>query len=138
MRPQEPITIRGSVRQSVCPFVHWSVRLSVTRFQKFKNRCIDRMKRGIACDHTHIHTNRYTHIHKHAAQINEIADRDLRFHDLTTGPVPVRFHAISRCSGSGSGSYSLAKSIYYFSYTAAHGNPHTFLSAFSWVHLLQI
>ena len=47
---------------------------------------------------------------------HSLPSRDLRFHDLTIGPVPVRFHAISRGSGSGSGSDSYAKLIYYFSY----------------------
>ena len=46
----------------------------------------------------------------------QVETRDLRFHDLTVGPVPVRFHAISRGSGPGSGSDSYAKLIYYFSY----------------------
>ena len=38
--------------------------------------------------------------------------RDLRFHNLTIGPFPARFNAISRGSRSGSGFFSYAKSIY--------------------------
>ena len=41
-----------------------------------------------------------------------VSTKHLRFHDLTVGPVPDRFHAISR----GSGSDCYAQLIYYFSY----------------------
>ena len=54
--------------------------------------------------------NQFCYNHGYDMKMANIG-RDLRFHDLTIGPVSVRFHAIFRSSGSSS--YSYAKLIYH-------------------------